>query len=162
MASSTEFQPQWLKNPPTAGCCKISTCGAQSPTDAFISSLSHHPDKRLVRFFKRQSNFSDLSFWEFHHTPETYEDHRFGVLTVKPPQTTVLLRPTAGAVLLKKKFKERTDMPDFILTLNLLHMIDIRWFDFVKRVVDQSVASILRLYNRFHYLTHWGFELKMV
>ncbi|KAL4557950.1 hypothetical protein LXL04_036145 [Taraxacum kok-saghyz] len=28
MASSSEFQPQWLKNPPTAGCCKISTFGA--------------------------------------------------------------------------------------------------------------------------------------
>ncbi|KAL4559769.1 hypothetical protein LXL04_031914 [Taraxacum kok-saghyz] len=33
--------------------------------DSFISSLPHYLNKRLLRLFKRECNFSDLSFREF-------------------------------------------------------------------------------------------------
>ncbi|KAI6696811.1 hypothetical protein NL676_016930 [Syzygium grande] len=46
MLSMQEFHPQWLKNPPFAGCPKISSCGAQSlitTPKSRVSTISSKP-----------------------------------------------------------------------------------------------------------------------
>ncbi|KAL4568285.1 hypothetical protein LXL04_023894 [Taraxacum kok-saghyz] len=60
----------------------------RQPIDSFISSLPHYLNKRLLRLFKHECNFSDLSFREFCQTSKTNVYHRFGFLIVKPTQTT--------------------------------------------------------------------------
>ncbi|PNT74212.1 hypothetical protein BRADI_1g10281v3, partial [Brachypodium distachyon] len=93
-ASSAEFQPQWLTNPPTAPCARISPCGAHRPatTMPFLdarSSCKSSPSSELLELAGAQPA----------RAAEAGVHHRPGFLPVEPLQYRENLR--GGAVVVR-------------------------------------------------------------